>query len=139
MLPALIEEHLVANRPATSIPYRLLPGAHIFVCTHRRRDERCGACGPPLFAALQQELAAQGLHDKVSLYQSSHVGGHALAGNVLVYPGGDWYGYVAPGDAPRLVERHLKRGEILADLWRGRMGLTAEEQLAHAEATYGGC
>jgi (2Fe-2S) ferredoxin len=51
-----------------------------------------------------------------------------FAGNVLVYPTGDWYGYVTPADVPRLVENVAER-QIVADLWRGRMGLTQQEQV----------
>jgi (2Fe-2S) ferredoxin len=56
------------------------------------------------------------------------VGGHKYAGNVLIYPRGDWYGYVSPVDVPRLIKQHLKLDKIVADLWRGRMGLTPEQQ-----------
>ena len=37
-----------------------------------------------------------GLEGKVALYKTSHVGGHKYAGNVIVYPPGDWLGYVTP-------------------------------------------
>jgi (2Fe-2S) ferredoxin len=131
----LVEQHLVAGSIARTIPHRLLTGAYVFVCVHARRDERCGACGPPIVARFHAELAERGLGDKVFVHQSSHVGGHALAGNVLIYPGGDWYGRVTAGDVPRIIDRHLQRGQIVGDLWRGRMGLTPEAQVALVEAS----
>jgi anti-anti-sigma factor len=77
----------------------------------------------------QATLEACGLSAQVTVRRTSHVGGHKYAGNVLIYPGGDWYGYVTPGDIPRLVEQHILGGQIVRDLWRGRMGLSPEEQL----------
>lgn len=129
-IPVLVEEQLVKQQPAQAISHHPLIGSHIFVCIHGRRDIRCGECGPPLFAAFESALAAHLLTDSVTLRGSSHVGGHKFAGNVLIYPGGDWYGYVAPQDVARLVEQHLVQGQIVKDLWRGRMGLTQAEQLA---------
>lgn len=132
--PALIEDHLVGGRVSDRIPHRPAPGQYVFVCVHGERDARCGACGPPLVEGFRAELAARGLEDRVSVRRTSHVGGHKYAGNVLIYPGGDWYGYVAPADIPRVVERHIAAGQIVWDLWRGRMGLTPEEQIRISQA-----
>jgi hypothetical protein len=128
-LNALIEDHLVGDRVSERIHHERLSGHHVFVCTHGNRDPRCGMCGPPLVDGLCEALEAHGLSDSVTVRGASHVGGHRFAGNVLIYPGGDWYGYVTPQDVPRIVERHIVGGEILVDLWRGRMGLTPQEQL----------
>lgn len=128
-LPALVAEHLVGNQIATALDHQPLTQQYVFVCTHGRRDIRCGECGLPLQAALAAAIRDYGLTDEVVVRGSSHVGGHKFAGNVLVYPGGDWYGYVTPADAPRLVEQHLVGGGLVADLWRGRMGLSQPEQL----------
>jgi len=127
--PALIEDHLVGNRVSERVPHRLLSGQHLFVCVHAARDARCGACGPPLAEEFLAALEARGLAGRVAVRRSSHVGGHEYAGNVLIYPGGDWYGYVTPADVPRIVDQHLVQGQIVWDLWRGRLGLSPEEQL----------
>jgi (2Fe-2S) ferredoxin len=127
--PALIEDHLIGNQPSPRLAYRPLTGDHhIFVCIHGRRDARCGECGPPLAERFEAEIAARGLTNEMTVYRTSHVGGHAYAGNVLVYPGGDWYGYVTPADVPRILDDHCLHGRILANHWRGRLGLTPEEQ-----------
>jgi hypothetical protein len=55
-----------------------LPRRALLVCVHRARDARCGALGPPLAAALRAAGAP-------AVFLSSHVGGHAFAGNVIVY------------------------------------------------------
>lgn len=128
-LPALAEHLRRGNGTGASFHPLPLPGTHIFVCVHDRRDPRCGRCGPPLLEAFQEELPRHGLHN-VTLRPTSHVGGHRFAANVIIYPGGDWYGRVLPRHVPELIDRHLKEGQILAHLWRGRLGLDPEQQRA---------
>lgn len=127
-LPALLDD-LLGGSAAGPLARRPLPGWHVFVCVHGERDERCGQCGPPLAARFRAELAARGLAEAVAVHRSSHVGGHRYAGNVIIYPGGDWYGYVTPADVPELIEQHLQQGRVVAGHWRGRLGLAAEEQV----------
>lgn len=78
----------------------------------------------------------------------SHIGGHAFAGNVIVYVppgycledsvgGGDcgrisplagmgiWYGRVEPKHVQGIVEETVRKGQILGELWRG--GLDARK------------
>jgi (2Fe-2S) ferredoxin len=128
-IPLIVKEHLVNNHICDKIPHGMLAGWHVFVCVHGRRDERCGACGPPVAERFQVELEARGLSQDVAVRKTSHVGGHRYAGNVLVYPGGDWYGCVSPDDVPQIVEKHLEQGELVTGLWRGRMGMMPEEQV----------
>lgn len=40
------------------------------------------------------------------------------------------YGYVSPADVTTLLEQHIQGGEIVEKLWRGRMGLTEDQQKA---------
>lgn len=129
-VPALIQDHLVQDRVSDAIPHEPLAGQHVFVCVHGERDARCGACGPSLLQGLRAEIATRGLAEQVTVRGASHVGGHRFAGNLLIYPGGDWYGYVTPEEVPGIVSQHLAQGKLVRELWRGRMGLTPEEQLA---------
>lgn len=126
---ALVTDHLIENRVSERLRWESAPSTFVFVCTHGARDARCGECGPPLLQSLADELAARGPADTIHLHRSSHVGGHVYAGNVLVYPPGDWYGYVTPGDASRLIQQAVLNGQVVADLWRGRMGLSTEETI----------
>lgn len=97
--------------------------SHVFVCAHTKRDARCGHCGPRLIEAVK----ATGSSARVR--KCSHVGGHAYAGNVLVFQGassggeGDFYGYVTPGTVGQVLSGKARRGR----LWRGAMGLTPEQ------------
>ena len=102
-VPRIVQEHLVGNRISDRVPHETLAGQHLFVCVHGARDKRCGECGPPLAERFQAELARRGLSQEVAVRKTSHVGGHRYAGNVLVYPGGDWYGYVTPDDVPQVI------------------------------------
>jgi hypothetical protein len=79
---------------------------------------------------LAAELKQRGLDSAVTLHQTSHVGGHAFAGNLLIYPGGDWYGYITPENVSELIDQHLIQGKIVSELWRGRMGMAPEAQTA---------
>ncbi len=67
---------------------------------------------------------------------------HTFAGNVLMFPSGDWYGYVTPSRVKDILEHHSKLrkenyllqryqsvGDIIKDMWRGRAALS-KEQLA---------
>ena len=78
----------------------------------------------------------------------SHVGGHAFAGNVIVYipPGypvelnksmggkditsplagmGIWYGRVEPKHVQGILDVTVRKGNIIGELWRG----TSESQI----------
>jgi (2Fe-2S) ferredoxin len=128
-LETFVIDQLVSSQPSSRLQHQPLTGQHVFVCVHGRRDERCGQCGPPLLASLELELSQRSLETAVTIHQSSHVGGHVYAGNVLIYPGGDWYGNVTPENISDLIEQHMVQGKIVWELWRGRMGLAPEAQM----------
>jgi (2Fe-2S) ferredoxin len=54
---------------------------------------------------------------------TSHVGGHNIAGNMIIYrPGwkqGIWYGRVSPCDVDDIIRETVVGGKILARYWRG--------------------
>lgn len=112
--------HVEGGPPVDEVPHDPLPGRWVFVCVHAARDERCGACGPPVIEALRAAVEAEGLAD-VRVRATSHVGGHKYAGNVIVHPDGEWYGTVRPSDAPRIVREHLVEGRVIEELHRGSM------------------
>jgi len=91
---------------------------HLFVCAHARRDARCGHCGPRLLEAARAGAGA------AVLRKCSHVGGHAFAGNALVFRqgSGDFYGYVTPEALGDVLSGRARKGR----LWRGALGLTRE-------------
>jgi hypothetical protein len=91
------------------------------ICGHTKRDKRCGWAGKMLSEEFSKELADQ--RDNICIAQVSHVGGHKWAGNVLIYPIGDWYGRVRTCDVRPIVQKCLQEGKAIKDLWRGRLGI----------------
>ena len=102
------------------------PTPLFLVCAHSRRDRCCAIAGRPL-AALLADLAPG------RVWETSHLGGHRFAATMLVLPLGAVYGRVPLADGRRLVEAS-GRGELLAELLRGRIGLSPAEQAADAFA-----
>lgn len=143
---AVVDNHIVDTPPKTPAWHAgsvaELQGLHLFVCSHGTRDARCGKLGPPLARRLRTLATSRGLLDSVRVYECSHVGGHKYAGNVLVYGAispneGDWFGGVSADDAEELLTA-LTEIEIgseggfdhptLRKWWRGRMGLSKDQQ-----------
>ena len=57
---------------------------YLFVCVHGARDDRCGACHGTVLPALRARAVSS---PTLRVWGTSHVGGHAFAGNVLY---ADW-------------------------------------------------
>ncbi|KAH9476090.1 Altered inheritance of mitochondria protein 32 [Psilocybe cubensis] len=117
---------------------------HIYVCTHGVRDCRCGERGKQVYNALVKAVndarQREPIARNIRIGEVGHVGGHKYAANVLIYPQGEWLGIVKPDDAPSLINQaleSLRKGVKPLDStapptflshWRGRMGLSKEEQ-----------
>ena len=135
----------------------------ILICGHNSRDTRCGILGPLLRTEFESYNRAQWqagdsserwmrvsdheVFTKVALI--SHIGGHAFAGNVIVYLPkkmilrngkvsplsglGIWYGRVEPRHVRGIVEETIQRGNIIEELLRGihngDMGGSGQEAL----------
>jgi hypothetical protein len=95
------------------------------VCTDGKHDACCGKHGRSLFLALR----AAG----VDAAEASHLGGHRLAANALVLPGGELYGRVEAADVPALIEA-LRHGRVYERCYRGRSGLAEAAQVAEGAA-----
>ncbi|KAI8924053.1 Sucraseferredoxin-like protein, partial [Entophlyctis helioformis] len=101
----------------------------LFVCTHKRRDKRCGVAGPMLVDEFTKAFGEMGLTSQdVGVYGVSHFGGHKFAGNVIVYHGeadgsvvGDWLGRVRTCHVRPILATTVQQGKIFRELWRGRM------------------
>jgi hypothetical protein len=82
------------------------------VCTNGRRDPCCAAHGPAVFRTLSR---LPGLN----VWQTSHVGGHRFAANLVYLPDGLFFGRLDPLAAAGTVAS-LQRGELDLDHYRGR-------------------
>ena len=121
----------------------------LLICGHDSRDSRCGILGPILAAEFKKRLSNHSGDSSpssptlgkphlsfTSVALISHIGGHAFAGNVIIYfplrfkwagteetsplaGKGVWYGRVEPQHVDGIVEETLKRGTIIEELLRG--------------------
>ena len=94
------------------------------VCAHSKRDRCCASAGRPVAAALADQHAG-------AVWESSHLGGHRFAANLVVLPEGLVYGGLDPNSATSVAARHLD-GEVAHVHLRGRSHLTRPEQAAEA-------
>jgi hypothetical protein len=97
----------------------------ILVCTHGRRDACCGKYG----GALARALAVRGY----PIWESTHVGGHRFAANLVLLPHGLYYGPVDLAAASAAIDAY-RDGKVLAHRYRGRAGLPVAEQAAEHQA-----
>jgi hypothetical protein len=98
--------------------------AQYFVCTNGQRDVCCARFGLPVYTALRERAAER-------VWQTTHVGGHRFAPNVLTLPQGAMYGRLQPGDVDEFVT--CIEGDGLAVRWlRGRSRFPAAVQTAEA-------
>lgn len=107
----------------------------VVVCAHGKRDPCCARFGP----AVYEELRRGPLGDGV--WQSSHLGGHRFAANVVLLPEGLMFGRMSPAAAALLVESYRDR-LILLPHYRGRCSYppsaqAAERALREREGLFG--
>lgn len=121
---------------------------YLFVCCHGSRDARCGVLGTALAKQLISLVKERQLEHLIEVYSTSHIGGHKYAGNVIAYGGshpadGDWYGGLHGAHAEVFLDCLLNmeigvdggaEDPVLREYWRGRMGLSKEEQIELWEA-----
>lgn len=116
-LPAVPDQTAIKNERGQEVD------AVVLVCTHERRDMRCGKIGPLIVDAFKKSLDERlGDNNKVLVYGTSHFGGHKFAGNVIIHQkglGGHMYGNVRDCMVDNIVDRHVINGKIIKELWRG--------------------
>ena len=101
------------------------------VCAHGRRNVCCARFGGPLAQALAARYPSQ-------VWETTHVGGHRFAANLVILPHGLYYG---PVDAARAVEAidAYARGTIVPERYRGRAGQPREvQEIEYARLTDAG-
>ncbi|MDS1269013.1 sucrase ferredoxin [Lipingzhangella sp. LS1_29] len=93
------------------------------VCTHAKKDACCAMLGRPVAEA----LAAAGRQ----VWETSHVGGHRFAGNLVTLPHGLYFGRLDPPAALRVTEKFAS-GRLDVRHLRGRCADRPEVQAAEA-------
>ncbi|KAG0246045.1 Sucrase/ferredoxin-like-domain-containing protein [Mortierella sp. GBAus27b] len=112
----------------TFVAHRWRPRAAIMLCSHKRRDKRCGATAPILRKEFLRVLRSKDLYGDgdgdVEIWLVSHIGGHKFAGNVVVHRSEGqaiWYGRVDPCHSQAIVETTVEQGQVIRELYRGSM------------------
>jgi (2Fe-2S) ferredoxin len=99
------------------------------VCTHGTRDVCCAVRGRPV----AEHLAS---HRPDQTWETSHVGGHRFAANLVVLPHGLYYGQVTPDEALAVVKAY-EAGQVVPGYLRGRSihrpSVQAAEHFARVE------
>jgi hypothetical protein len=94
------------------------------VCTNGKRDACCARFGQPVYETLRAYTGED-------VWQTSHVGGHRFAANVVTLPHGVFYGYLGVEDVPTMVGAQ-RAGTVHLARFRGRS--CYEEPVQAAEA-----
>lgn len=74
----------------------------ILICTHGSYDECCSKYGLEIFNHLN------GIQSDYEIWQTTHVGGHRFAANIVILPDGIFYGRVNPDNIDSIIETHSK-------------------------------
>jgi len=121
---ALTDFHPDRAPPAGARPRH---GPLVLVCTHGKRDPCCARLGVPVYRALATELARE--HPGL-VWQTSHVGGHRFAANIVLLPHGYHYGRLDVAAARRVVRGYLAGRLTDLDRLRGRSCYASDVQAA---------
>ena len=101
------------------------------VCTHGQRSTCCARFGAPLAQALAARHPGQ-------IWETTHVGGHRFAANLVILPHGLYYGPVGLDAATAAIGAY-QRGAVAPGRYRGRAGQPKPTQEAeHALLTRAG-
>jgi hypothetical protein len=116
-------EGLAAGRPVSfGSP---VSGPVFLVCAHAQRNACCARFGGPLAQALAARYPGQ-------VFQTTHVGGHRFAANLVILPHGLYYGPVGLAEATAAIGAY-ERGAVTPGRYRGRAGQPRLTQQAEHE------
>jgi (2Fe-2S) ferredoxin len=97
----------------------------VLLCSHKRRDARCGITAPLIKRELDRHLRPLGLDRDADdsrpggagIYFVSHVGGHKFSANVLIYRKKDqqmiWLARVRPEHCEGIVKYTILQGKVV--------------------------
>jgi len=127
--PALTERDLKELAAGTTPRFGAPAVGPVFlVCTHGRRSTCCARFGVPLAQALAARHPEQ-------IWETTHVGGHRFAANLVILPHGLYYGPVGLDAATAAISAY-QRGAVAPGRYRGRAGQPKPTQEAeHALLT----
>jgi hypothetical protein len=95
------------------------------VCTHAQRNACCARLGGPLAKALAARQPGR-------IWETTHVGGHRYAANLVILPHGLYYGPVGVAQAAAAIDAYTD-GTVSPLRYRGRAGQPKPAQQAEYE------
>ena len=98
---------------------------HYFVCSNGRRDLCCSRFGLPVYARLRNAVGERA-------WETSHVGGHRYAANVVTLPQGALYGHLSVDAVDEFVEQ-VEQNQLSLRYLRGRSAYPAVAQVAETQ------
>ena len=122
LVEATVDDLDLAALAAGIRPAGTPAGLLYLVCAHGRRNRCCARFGGPLAKALADRYPDE-------VWETTHVGGHKFAANLVLLPHGLYYGPADVATATAAIEAH-QRGEVTAHRYRGRAGQDTEVQEA---------
>ncbi|KAJ5788396.1 hypothetical protein N7457_003386 [Penicillium paradoxum] len=132
------------SQPVTDSRLTSRPCPHdyvILLCSHKRRDARCGITAPLIKKEMERHLRKRNLYrdmddDRpggVGIYFVSHVGGHKFSANVLVYRKKEqqmiWLARVKPEHCEGIVNYTVLEGKVVHPEWQLRGGFDRAKRL----------
>ncbi|CAO3685057.1 unnamed protein product [Rhizopus stolonifer] len=128
-LNQIMQDERIGEMKVLTCPYKNL----LLLCSHRKRDKRCGVTAPILAQEIDHVLREKGLDEyDAAVLMVSHIGGHKFAGNVVCYTHqgtkGIWYGRVKTCHVAAIVEETVIQGKVIKELYRGAMDNSFENQ-----------
>ena len=101
---------VLAGNPGTNLT--IVEEPMYIVCTNGKRDACCARWGLPTYQALAKDRDRRAR-------QSSHVGGHRFAANMICLPHGIYFGRLSPDSVTTVADAYA-RGYIAIENYRGR-------------------
>lgn len=89
---------------------------------YKRQVLICGGTGctssgsTNVIKTLSEEIEKNGLQKEVKIVRTGCFGLCSLGPIMIVYPEGSFYARVTPDEIPRIVEQHLKNGEVVKEM-----------------------
>jgi len=119
---AVATESDLQQLDVVSTPLPEVKDPQYFVCVNAKRDICCAKFGRPTYAALHEALGGRA-------WQTTHVGGHRYAPNILALPQSALYGRVMPDDVPEFLAA-TENNRLARSFLRGQTRYSATAQVA---------
>jgi hypothetical protein len=103
----------------------------LIMCTHGKHDQCCAKHSSVLVPKINEAIAGSGLD--FDFYESSHIGGHRLAGTCVVLPEGRYYGRVHEQPLDDFLS-YINTGRVFFPAYRGNAWMSMINQSAEAAA-----